>query len=502
MLARTLPELAGSSEPGGADTSNRKTFSFGPLKPGETTRAVWKLSAVSGPVHAPLPVGAGLSGDAKARPPAASPPAAPSSPQISTRAARTPKSPTAAKSSKRTEASDGGPPAGRSRSRLVLGLPACGAASQPDRGGADARAGGGVALKKVGEFDAAGLRHRGAGLPEAAVRGRAAGHGSRCCAAAAGCPHPFLDIGGQVGFDGGERGLLSIAFPPDYRRSGRFYVYYNDNAGNIRVDEFRRRSPTRAARRLPAPGDRDPAPGQRQPQRRPAAVPRQRPLLRHRRRRLRRRPAQQRPEQGRAARQAAADRPAPGGRPALLGPALQPVRRPPRPRRDLQLRPAQPVPLLLRQASASSRGSRSATSARTASRSSTTRPSRRRAGPTSAGTRSRASPPTATKTAAPATPAARPSRSSPTATAAAAAAARSSAATWSATARLRSLHGRYVYADLCEGQLRSLVPHLKRASGDRKLGLAVDTPTSFGEDDAHQLYVASLDGPVYRLAPR
>ena len=66
---------------------------------------------------------------------------------------------------------------------------------------------------------------------------------------------------------------------------------------------------------------------------------------------------------------------------------------------------------------------------------------------------------------------------------------------------LPSLRGRYVYADLCEGQLRSLVPHARRASGDRKLGLAVDSPTSFGEDDAHRLYVASLTGPVYRLVP-
>jgi hypothetical protein len=67
--------------------------------------------------------------------------------------------------------------------------------------------------------------------------------------------------------------------------------------------------------------------------------------------------------------------------------------------------------------------------------------------------------------------------------------------------RLSSLYGRYVYADLCEGQLRSLVPHLKRASGDRKLGLRVESPSSFGEDDAHHVYVTSLEGPVFRLVP-
>jgi glucose/arabinose dehydrogenase len=67
---------------------------------------------------------------------------------------------------------------------------------------------------------------------------------------------------------------------------------------------------------------------------------------------------------------------------------------------------------------------------------------------------------------------------------------------------LPGLRGRYVYADLCEGQLRSLVPHLKGASGDRKLGLQVSSPSSFGEDQQHRLYVTSLEGPVYRLVPR
>lgn len=54
---------------------------------------------------------------------------------------------------------------------------------------------------------------------------------------------PFLNISGRVQ-DGGERGLLSIAFPPNYQRSGRFYVYYTDATGDIRIDEFRRRNAT------------------------------------------------------------------------------------------------------------------------------------------------------------------------------------------------------------------------------------------------------------------
>ena len=65
---------------------------------------------------------------------------------------------------------------------------------------------------------------------------------------------PFLDLRASVGYDGGERGLLSIAFPPDYRQSGSFYVYYTDNAGNIRVDEFKRRSADPGG--APAPGAR------------------------------------------------------------------------------------------------------------------------------------------------------------------------------------------------------------------------------------------------------
>jgi hypothetical protein len=45
-------------------------------------------------------------------------------------------------------------------------------------------------------------------------------------------------------------------------------------------------------------------------------------------------------------------------------------------------------------------------------------------------------------------------------------------------------------------------PHLGRASSDRKLGLAVGSPTSFGEDDRHRIYVCSEEGPAYRLISR
>jgi Glucose / Sorbosone dehydrogenase len=58
--------------------------------------------------------------------------------------------------------------------------------------------------------------------------------------------HAFLNLRDIVGYDGAERGLLSIAFPPDYKQSGHFYVDYNDKQGNINVVEFQRRGPTRA----------------------------------------------------------------------------------------------------------------------------------------------------------------------------------------------------------------------------------------------------------------
>ena len=56
---------------------------------------------------------------------------------------------------------------------------------------------------------------------------------------------PFLDIRGQV-TAGGEQGLLSIAFAPDYAESGLFYVYFTDGAGDQRIVEYRRRDADRA----------------------------------------------------------------------------------------------------------------------------------------------------------------------------------------------------------------------------------------------------------------
>jgi hypothetical protein len=67
--------------------------------------------------------------------------------------------------------------------------------------------------------------------------------------------------------------------------------------------------------------------------------------------------------------------------------------------------------------------------------------------------------------------------------------------------RLPSLHGRYLYGDFCLGELRSFVPRPRGARGDRALGLAVPQLSSFGEDRSGRIYVTSLAGPVFRLAP-
>lgn len=67
VLSETYPRLVGSSKPGGASTSNRKTFSFGSVKPGRTIAAVWKLSAVkAGEFTLLYRIGAGLNSAAKA----------------------------------------------------------------------------------------------------------------------------------------------------------------------------------------------------------------------------------------------------------------------------------------------------------------------------------------------------------------------------------------------------------------------------------------------------
>jgi hypothetical protein len=68
VLSARYPKANGSTETAGAETSSPKTFAFGPLKPGKTTEAIWKLNAVkSGKYDLFYEVGAGLSGAGKAQ---------------------------------------------------------------------------------------------------------------------------------------------------------------------------------------------------------------------------------------------------------------------------------------------------------------------------------------------------------------------------------------------------------------------------------------------------
>ena len=50
---------------------------------------------------------------------------------------------------------------------------------------------------------------------------------------------PYADLGTEV-LAGGERGLLSIAFPPDYAASGLAYVYLTAAGGVIQIRELQR----------------------------------------------------------------------------------------------------------------------------------------------------------------------------------------------------------------------------------------------------------------------
>ena len=58
---------------------------------------------------------------------------------------------------------------------------------------------------------------------------------------------PFLDIHRLVKHSGpgGDPGMAAIAFPPDYGRTGLFYVSYNDRQDNLQVDEYRRSADNR-----------------------------------------------------------------------------------------------------------------------------------------------------------------------------------------------------------------------------------------------------------------
>ena len=383
-------------------------------------------------------------------------------------------------------------------------LPSCGSANPTSETTSQLEAkksAGGVALKRIGSFDEPVYVTGAPGSPEllfvveqegkvVVIRnGRRAG--------------PFLDIRGLVGA-GGERGLLSIAFPPDYQSSRRFYVYYTDNEGDIRVDEFRRRGATRAARgsrrgviEIPHRVNSNHNGGQLQflgdllylgtgdggSGGDPPNNAQDKDSLLGKLLRIDPRPSGERPYSIPAGNPFAGSA---GGRGEIYSYGL---RNPFRFSFDGVTAPGQP-----RLAIADVGQDRfeeidytTAAEAGGANFGWDAFEGKSRYTGTNSGT------PDPGGTVKPIFVYGR-GRDGGSCTVI--------GGYVVDDPRLPSLRGRYVYADLCEGQLRSLVPRLSAAGGDRKLGLTVETPTSFGEDNAHRLYVASGSGPVFRLVQK
>jgi glucose/arabinose dehydrogenase len=385
---------------------------------------------------------------------------------------------------------------------LMLGLPACGSADGPAPSGqstpADASAKrGNVTLKRVGDFDEPVYVTGAPGFPRLLF---VVEQGGRVEVLEGGQRRgTFLDLSGEIS-SGGERGLLSIAFPPDYPSSQRFYAYYTDPAGNIRVDEFKGRSATRAAagsRRqvivVPHPVNTNHNGGQLQflgdllymgtgdggSGGDPPNNAQNKDSLLGKLLRIDPRPA--------------------GDQPYSVPPTNPFVGKPGRDeiysyglrnpfRFSFDTVSAQPRIAIgdvgqnrfeeidyttVASASGANFGwDAFEGSAPYEDENSGTPDPGGTVKPIFAFPQSRGS---------------------------------SCSVIGGYVVRdraLRSLYKRYVYADLCEGQLRSLVPHLRRAGNDRKLGLQVDSPTSFGEDSRGHLYVTSLEGPVFRIVEK
>jgi glucose/arabinose dehydrogenase len=386
----------------------------------------------------------------------------------------------------------------------LVALSACGASGAPSGGGQDTAARKGkageqrLALQRVGDFDSPVYVTGAPGFPHLLFVVEQPGkvvvlrHGHRLA-------RPFLDISDLVSFEG-ERGLLSIAFPPNYRRSGRIYAYYVDNDGNIRIDEFHRRSPVRARRGsrrevigIPHPVNANHNGGQLQFLGKllyfatgdggsggdPPNNAQSKDVLLGKLLRIDPRPS--------------------GGRPYSIPSSNPFVGRPGRdeiysyglrnpfrfsfdsghgaPRIAIgdvgqnRFEELDYLPV------ASADGANFGWDAFEGFA-----PYREE----NSGTKD---PGGTTK----------PIFAYPHS--------RDGSCTIIGgyvvhAPNLPSLHGRYVYADFCEGQLRSLVPHLGRATGDRKLGLTVESPSSFGEDDRGRLYGASITGQDFRLLSR
>ena len=68
---------------------------------------------------------------------------------------------------------------------------------------------------------------------------------------------------------------------------------------------------------------------------------------------------------------------------------------------------------------------------------------------------------------------------------------------------LPALVGRYLYGDLCTGEVRSFLPRVGKqaAVDDRPTGITLPGLSTFGEDVRGTVYAAQISGKVWRLAP-
>ena len=135
----------------------------------------------------------------------------------------------------------------RRRLGLILLLGAALAAAAIGGGGSASAGGGGFALQRIAGFDQPVYVTGAPGFPQLLFVVEKTGR-IEVVRSGRKLRRSFLNIAGLVNSLSDERGLLSVAFPPDYKRTKRFYVYYTDSEGDIRVDEFRRRTAVVAAR--------------------------------------------------------------------------------------------------------------------------------------------------------------------------------------------------------------------------------------------------------------
>ena len=380
-------------------------------------------------------------------------------------------------------------------------LPACGSAREHLHSESPQRHGGGAALKRIGDFESPTYVAGAPGYPKllfvveqpGRVEVMRGGHTLR---------RPFLDIRGLVGYDGGERGLLSIAFPPDYRSSGRLYVYYTDNSGNIRVDEFRRKGATRAARgsrrtviEIPHPFNSNHNGGQLQflgnllyfgtgdggSAGDPPNNAQNTDSLLGKLLRIDPRPSGGRPYS------VPADNPFVGkpGRDEIYSYGLRnPFRF------SFDTTTASQPRVAIADVGQNRFEELDYTTVKAARGANFGWDALEGFAPYTEENSGTADPGGTTK------PILAYSHSRDGGSCAIV------GGYVVHDRRLPALRGRYLYSDYCSGQLRSLAPHLRRAGADRPIGLRVASPTSFGEDDRGRLYVCSQDGSVYRLVSR